>query len=164
MDVAPPNWRPDRVFVQAGASARDARVAGLGLRWDAPPGSWGADWRAAMQVSAGVWSTGLTEPAGAARRHTAQVVVMPLVRWQPQQAASPWFMEAGLGLSLHDRRYAVGYLRQGSRLNFQEEMALGRLLGGGQALSLRLTHMSNAGLRKPNPGETWWSVRWDFAL
>jgi hypothetical protein len=166
MDVAPPDWRPDGVFVQAGASARDARVAGLGLRWDGPSRAraWGAGWHGAMQVSVGAWSTGVTRAEGQVRAHAVQVVAMPLVRWQPRQGASAWFLEAGLGLSVQDRRHEVGHLRQSSRLNFQEEVAAGRMLGGGQALSLRLAHMSNAGLRKPNPGETWWSLRWDVAF
>jgi hypothetical protein len=70
-------------------------------------------------------------------------------------------VEAGLGLSLHDRPYRVARVQQASRLNFQEEVALGYHLGAGRAVSLRLAHMSNAGLRKPNPGETWWSLRWE---
>ncbi len=166
MDVAPPDWRPDTVFVQAGASARDARVAGLGLRW-----SWrssalrgGGVLSGATEVSVGQWSTVVGAPPGAAaREHVVQWAVMPVARWRPQQGRSAWYLEAGLGLSLHDRTYRVERVHQGSRWNFQEELALGRSVGEGQALSLRLSHMSNAGLHKPNPGETWWSLRWDFA-
>jgi hypothetical protein len=96
------------------------------------------------------------------RAHVLQLVVIPLARWQPRQGAA-WFFEGGVGLSLHDRHYRVERVRQATRLNFQEEMAVGRVLGGGQAVSLRLAHMSNASLRKPNPGETWWSLRWELA-
>ncbi len=164
MDVAPMDWRPDAVFVQAGASQRDAQVAGLGVRWSWPLAP--AGFSAVMELSASRWSTGLT-PSGVpviGRDHPVQLVVMPLVRWQPQSGGSPWYVEAGLGLSWHDRTYRVERKHQGSRLNFQEEVALGRMLGGGHALSLRLAHMSNAGLRKPNPGETWWSLRWEVAF
>ena len=45
-----------------------------------------------------------------------------------------------------------------------EVIALGVIAGPGQALSLRLSHISNAGWRKPNPGETWWSLRWEMTF
>jgi lipid A 3-O-deacylase len=166
MDATPLDWRPDSVFVQRGASSRDAREAGIGLRWALPwpsdPAS--ADWRSALEVSVARWSTGVT-PRGvpvAGRDHAVQWVVIPQVRWP--LAKSAWFVQAGLGLSLHDRIYRVGRLRQASHLNFQQDLAWGRTLGGGHEVSLHLMHMSNAGLRKPNPGETWWSVRWGYAF
>lgn len=165
MDVAPSDWWPDTVFVQAGASARDARVAGLGLRWAWQPSALhaGGVLSGATEVSVGRWSTAVGMPPGVrGREHAVQWTVMPLARWRLQQGRSAWYLEAGLGLSLHDRTYRVERVHQGSRLNFQEVIALGRNLGDGQAVSLRLSHMSNAGLRKPNPGETWWSLRWDF--
>ncbi len=166
MDAAPLDWRPDAVFVQVGASARDARVAGLGLRWQISGPASGAQWSGRMEVSLGRWSTrvmpGGLPPGG--RDHAVQVVAMPVVRWRPAQGGSAWFMEAGLGLSWHDRSYRVERLRQGSRFNFQEELAVGRTWGGGHDVSLRMAHMSNAGLRKPNPGETWWSLGWAVAF
>jgi hypothetical protein len=165
MDAAPVDWRPDSAFVQAGASAREARVAGAGLRWALPWPEHGG-LTGLLEVSAGRWSTQVTprgEVGKVPRDHAVQLVAMPLVRWQPQPGGSAWFVEAGLGLSWHDRSYRVERKRQRSRFNFQEEVAVGRMLGGGHALSLRLAHMSNAGLRKPNPGETWWSLRWEVA-
>ena len=166
MDAAPLDWRPDSVFVQAGASSRDARVGGAGLRWDLPWPHPAAGWRGTLQVSLARWSAAVSpgDAPLAGREHVLQLVVLPAVRWQTDAGGSGSFVEAGLGLSLHDRPYRVERVRQGSRLNFQEELAWGRHLGGGHAVSLRLAHMSNAGLRKPNPGETWWSLRWEAAF
>lgn len=165
MDAVSADWWPDSVYVQAGASARDARERSAGLRWELPWPLAGGGWRTAVQVSVGRWSTGVvSRGAAAAREHAVQLVVLPLVRWQPRSQGSGGFVEAGWGLSLHDRTYRVGRLRQGSRLNFQEEVAAGWRLDGGHTVSLRLAHLSNAGLRRPNPGETWWSLRWETAF
>ncbi len=166
MDAATVDWRPDTVFVQAGASARDARVAGLGLRWSwrRSAAVWGGRLTGATEVSAGRWSSGVVSTQATVREHPVQWGLMPLARWQPSPGAPAVFVEAGLGLSWHDRTYRVEQVRQGSRLNFQEVIALGVIAGPGQALSVRLSHMSNAGWRKPNPGETWWSLRWEIAF
>lgn len=167
MDAAPVwDGRPDAAFVQAGASQRDARVAGLGLRWNIALPAAPAGWGGAIEVTAGRWSTRVT-PGGvprAGREQTLHLVAMPVLRWRLQGDGASWFMEAGAGLSWHERPYRVERKRQGSRLNFQEELGLGHAWAGGQELSLRLAHMSNADLRKPNPGETWWSLRWAYAF
>jgi len=168
MDVATWDWRPDIAYVQAGASTREARVAGVGLRWNSPwpAGHWGPRWSGALDVTVSVWSAPIML-GGTDREHTTHWAVVPTVRRQLGQAHSPWFAEAGLGLSLHHHRYRVEGLVQSSRWNFQEVVALGRRLGegaGSSEVSLRLSHLSNAGLRRPNPGETWWAVRWSHSF
>lgn len=168
MDLAPLDWRPDSVYLQAGGSRRDARVAGVGLRWNSawPTHRWGISWSGALDFTVSGWSAPVTA-GGSQREHTAHWALVPIVRWQPHEGRSPWFAEAGLGLSLHHHRYRAEGQEQSSRWNFQEVVGVGRQLGDGEGhaqVSLRLSHFSNGGLRRPNPGETWWTVRWSHAF
>nr|WP_311732042.1 acyloxyacyl hydrolase [Variovorax paradoxus] len=51
---------------------------------------------------------------------------------------------------------------QRTRFQFTEQLGIGRNFGaqGEHELSLRLRHFSNAGIRKPNPGENFVRVRY----
>lgn len=140
-------------FVELGVTGEDTRVAGLGVRW-ALPGAveqWGEGWSLAAELSLARWHA--RGPAG--RDGFMQLALLPLLRWRPNAGRSAWFVEGGVGLSLHDRRYTTRDIAMSTHVNFQETLALGRNFGahGQQELSLRLSHMSNASVRKPNPGE-----------
>ncbi len=142
--AAPVAW-----FVEAGRTARQARVAGVGLRrnwtrWRAPLGLQGATEVAVSRW----WSASSTEVRGA----STQLTVVPVLRWRPAPDAA-WFLEAGLGLALHGPRDGARSTQARTRWNFEDVIALGWQPAPGWALSLRYAHVSNAGLRKPNPGE-----------
>lgn len=142
-------------FVEAGRSAREAGVAGLGLRWAWDPLRTLPRVRGATELALNRWSA----PTPQGRQHPLQLTLVPVLRWTPA-AGSPWFVEAGIGLSWHDRHYTAGETQQSTRWNFQDVLAAGRGLGAGQEVSLRYSHVSNAGLRKPNPGEDRLTLRW----
>lgn len=154
MDAAP--LRP-AAFVEAAAPSRTGnRVAGAGLRWP-----WSPPWlraAGALEVSVHRWSV----PGGGAR---SQLALMPLLRWSRSTREPAWFAEAGVGLSWHDGAYVPRAGGGVTRWNFQDVVALGRTLGPGaaQELSLRWSHVSNASLRRPNPGDDRISLRWAFA-
>ena len=137
------------LFVQAGVGEDSVRAGSAGLVWDLP---WqrpdrGLSTRAEMFVSG--WRTPV---AGGGRRSLWQVGVVPTVRWSA--AGSPWFVEGGIGLSLLDRELRTPHRTFSTRLNFSDNLAVGRRFGaqGEQELSLRWQHTSNAGIREPNPG------------
>ena len=154
------------VFIDAGALARDAQALEVG--WRRPWSRQDARERTAR------WS-GSTELAvlrgwlpalnpGQRRREFTQLLLVPVVRWEFRPVPSPWFAEAGLGLSVLDRRYQLRQTPQSSRWNFEEVVAVGYRLGQGHELSIRLSHFSNAGLRHPNPGGERLMVRWSMPL
>lgn len=154
------------VFIDAGALARDAQSLEVG---------WRRPWtRQDRQERSARWS-GATELAvlrgwlpalnpGQRRREFTQLLLVPVVRWEFRPVPSPWFAEAGIGLSVLDRRYQLRQTPQSSRWNFEEVVAVGYRLGQGHELSIRLSHFSNAGLRHPNPGGQRLMVRWSIPL
>ncbi len=77
-----------------------------------------------------------------------------MLRYRFGEGRSRWFVEAGIGLSVTDRRFATPDRTQASRWNFSDNLALGRSFGdrGEHEVSLRWQHTSNAGLKEPNPG------------
>ncbi len=153
---------PDRVFLHIGRSSRDAAVGGVGLRWESRWASQrlAGEFSGALDVSLSHWSAVSQE-----RRAYGQLAVVPLLRWRPAAGGSAWFLEAGIGASFHHRRYEVAGVHMASRWNFQDVVALGRNFGpnGRREWSLRAVHVSNAGIRRPNPGEDLLVLRSSFA-
>ena len=95
-----------------------------------------------------------------------QVGLVPLVRWRPDEGRSPWFVEGGIGLSWLDGDLRTPERTFSTRLNFSDNLGIGRSFGarGEQELSLRWQHTSNAGIRKPNPGQDLLLVRYAHAF
>ncbi len=160
-ESAPGLRAPDRVFLNLGRSSRDATVAGAGLRWESRWRSQrlGGEFSGAFDVSLTHWSA-----ISQGRQAYGQLSLVPLLRWRPFDGESAWFVEAGIGASFHHRHYEVGEVRMGSRWNFHDVLALGRTFGpdGRREWSLRAVHVSNAGIRRPNPGEDLIVLRWSY--
>lgn len=154
--------RGPALFLEGGGSARDATVVGVGLRWPWrwEAERWGGQWSLAADASVHHWSTSLAT----GREATTQLALVPVLRWRPDKGRSAWFVEGGIGLSLHDSHYVREDARMSTRWNFQDVLAVGRAVGERQEWSLRLVHVSNGGLRKPNPGEDLLLLRWSLRL
>lgn len=152
-------WQPAGGFVDLGRSSRDTTIVGAGLRWpwDWQAVRWGGQFSAATELSVSYWSA---KTFGSGRERQAQLALVPLLRWRFGQGASPWFLEGGIGLSLHQRRYEAEDIRMSTRWNFYDVLAVGRSIGAGHELSLRAVHVSNASIRKPNPGADILMLRW----
>lgn len=145
-------------FVEAGRSVRHGSdVAGVGLRWPVSLPMLRA--AAALEVAVNGWSV----PTPQRRQAVMQATLVPVLRWLPAVSAPAWFVEAGVGVSVHDGPYLVRPDDRISHWNFQDVLALGRRLGAGQEISLRWSHVSNAGLHEPNPGDNRLSLRWTAA-
>ncbi|WP_167784819.1 acyloxyacyl hydrolase [Ramlibacter rhizophilus] len=150
-------WRPDGYFLEVGRSARDTSIAGVGLRWNWAwqAQRWGGHFSGGTELSVAYWrATTLT-----GRSDRAHFALIPLLRFRPSAGASPWFVEGGIGLSLHPEPYEAEDIRMSTRLNFYDVLAVGRSVGPGE-LSLRAVHVSNAGIRRPNPGADIVMLRW----
>lgn len=156
--------KPDAVFLQQAESAR-SRSSTAGLSWDL---DWRQDWaggRLSSYVEASLAHWSIERPEGG--RDTAavtQIGLTPVLRWQAP--ASPWFVEGGIGLNLIGPTYRAGRKRFSTAFNFGDHLAVGRQFGEGnrQELALRLQHFSNAGIKKPNPGEDFVQLRWSVRL
>lgn len=154
------------VFIDAGVLARDAQALEVGWRrpWSRPHNDErSARWSGATELAVlRGWLPALKQAQG--RREFTQLLLVPVLRWEIRPAPSPWFVEAGIGLSVLDRRYQLRQTPQASRWNFEEVVAVGYRLGQGHELSIRLSHFSNGGLRHPNPGGERLTVRWSVPL
>ena len=82
-------------------------------------------------------------------------------RYRFDQGASPWFVEAGLGGTVMNDRYQTPDRRFSTRFSSPSSWRSAELRRAGRARALaRLQHFSNAGIRKPNPGENFVRVRY----
>jgi lipid A 3-O-deacylase len=152
--------RPDGYYVQGGAATRHGYSASAGLTW-----AW--SWQRPL---GGSQVTGYTEAfvsewsarTAGDRRNVTQLGVVPMFRMRFDGGSSPWFVEGGIGLSVTDRLYRTQTRQFSTRFNFTDVVAVGRSFGEGgrQDLSLRLNHISNAGIREPNPGENFLQLRY----
>ncbi|ENO89350.1 acyloxyacyl hydrolase [Thauera linaloolentis] len=122
------------------------RTAGpLSLHWDVSLAHWRTD-----HVRSG-------------RHHFTQLTGMGVWRHPVGGPDAPWFVDLGLGISIFDRLYRSGADKFSTAFQFTEAVGLGYRFGGKHAyeISLRAQHISNAGIKKPNPGEN--IVRLRFA-
>jgi lipid A 3-O-deacylase len=151
---------PAGAFVQGGVAAHGAYSATAGVFW---PWAW------RRETSRGEW-TGITEAyvshwnaRGVSERQSfTQLGVVPLVRYHFGQARSGWFLEGGIGISAMDSVYQTADKQFSTRLNFVDVLGVGHSLGsqGKRELGLRISHISNAGIKEPNPGENFVQLRY----
>lgn len=109
---------------------------------------WGSHWSARYEGS---------------NRSTWVLGAKPTLRWRPDQGQSPWFAEAGIGVSYAtNRRYITDHKEFSTRFNFATHIGVGYLFGEQlrNEVSLRLEHLSNAGIKEPNPGENFLQLRY----
>ena len=86
-------------------------------------------------------------------------------RFRFSEGRSPWFTEASIGLSYLDDIYQKpGGRVYSTRLNFTERFGVGVSFGARDEheVSLNYQHYSNAGIKKPNPGEDFVQLRYAY--
>lgn len=151
---------PGGVFAQGGLADHGSYSATVGLVW---PWSWrrealGGELSASTEFYAAYWS-GRTATG---RQGFTQIGLVPVLRYRFSGGRSAWFAEAGIGISGMDSLYRTREKQFSSSFNFVDVVAAGRSFGAGrrQEVSLRATHFSNAGIKKPNPGENFLQLRY----
>jgi len=157
------DWRPAAAFAQVGGGASDSNVtaASIGALW---PWSWraqalGGEFTALTELYGSYWRA---RQFGGGHQGFVQLGLVPLLRYRLDAGRSPWFVEGGIGVSVTNHRYVTPDKTFSSNWNFSDNLAVGRSLGADRSseLSLRWQHISNAGIRKPNPGEDFLFVRY----
>jgi lipid A 3-O-deacylase len=153
--------RPDAVFGQFGhASRTGTQATTLGAVW-----SWG--WERSLagglvtgyhEVSIGRWSSELNDARQSA--WVSQLSITPVLRWSRSRELGGFF-ELGIGANVITPAYRARGRRFSTEFNFGDHLAVGyRWPVTGDEIALRLQHFSNAGIRRPNPGEDFVQVRW----
>jgi lipid A 3-O-deacylase len=97
-------------------------------------------------------------------RNYAQIGALYTWRYRFGEGSSPWFAEGGIGGSVMDHVYKTPDRSFSTAFQFTELLGVGRSFGenGAHELAVRVQHFSNAGIKKPNPGETFLRVRYTY--
>ena len=151
---------PRGAFVVAGAAAHGTDSLTVGAVW---PWAWrkpalGGELTAITEAYVSYWKA----RAAMGRQSFTQIGLVPLVRYRPDQGRSEWFGEAGIGVSTMDRLYNTPTKQFSTRFNFVDTIGVGRSFGAQrqQELGLRVVHISNASIKRPNPGENFLQLRY----
>lgn len=152
---------PSTVFIaEGGVSVHGTYSFTGGVAW---PSKWQhvsrtGLWTASIEAFVSYWGARL----GGHREGYTQVAVAPVVRYRFDHGRSDWFAEGGIGLSWLDSLYVRDHKRFSTRFNFHDTVGIGFNFGAHREheLSLRLTHVSNAGIKEPNPGENFIQLRY----
>lgn len=160
--AAAQDWRPDRAFLQYGQTEEDTRAftAGVGWTWPRQRPLWGGSVGGYWEVSLSHWSA--PGPEGRENAVVTQFGVKPALRWHGDSGRSPWFVEAGIGVTVMTPVYENRRKRFSTAFNFGDHLAVGARFGPGgeHEVALRFEHFSNGGIRHPNPGENFWQMRY----
>ena len=138
----------------------DALTVGATLpwrNWSMP--LWGGELRGHWDIYLSRWSF----DGMGGHNHSLVLGVTPTLRLRPHGGRSAWFWEAGIGATLASHRYRpMGQEAFSTRFNFASHLGLGVNLGAQRQheLLLRLQHVSNAGIKEPNPGLNFVQLRY----
>jgi len=88
----------------------------------------------------------------------------PTLRWTPDEGRSPWFFQAGVGVTLTDHLYRSADEAFSTAFNFASHLGVGLRFGQEwqQEVMLRVQHISNASIKHPNPGINYVQLRYGY--
>lgn len=152
------------IYVQSSQARRDTDAITIGgtlpwKGWQRP--LWGGQLTGYWDVYASRWNF---DGAQGGRSHTTVLGVTPTLRLRMDEGRSAWFWEGGIGLTVADKRYVTPERTFSTRANFASHLGLGISLGEQRQhdIVLRVQHVSNAGVKKPNPGENFAQLRYGY--
>ena len=149
------DWMPDAVFVEVGASSSSSHSLTAGAQW-----SWA--WQGSLGNTQATAYTEVFVSHWNARDKVTLAGLLPMVRLRLRNGQSPWFMEGGIGATVSDSLYRNHGKAFSTRFNFVDVVGVGRSLDAQRTreVTLRLSHVSNANIKKPNPGENFVQLRY----
>ena len=150
------------LYLQYGAAEHgtDTQTAGVLLPWK----HWSHELGSGLLTGHwDIWGSRWASDYQNRTRSSWVIGAKPTLRWRGAQGQSPWFIEAGVGVSYAlNHRYLSDFREFSTRYNFASHIGVGYLFGPQQKneISLRLEHQSNAGIKQPNPGENFLQLRY----
>jgi len=145
-------------------SGDDVHMGRIAVQWD-----WRSRW---LQTTnwhlSGYWDLALgywdQDGAVAPGEHSslADIGLTPVLRWQRNDMTGV-YVEAGIGLHLLSHS-SIGGRRMSTAFQFGDHIGVGYRFGARQAydLSYRFQHMSNASIKRPNPGINFNQIRLQY--
>lgn len=152
--------RPDAVEVIGGMGKHSTRSLSAGLVWD-----WDVHKQRRALLTAQtelILSHWRADALGGGTQGLQQVTLLPLLRMELDRGRSPWYLELGIGASYLTRDYVTPEKKFSTRWNFYDVLGGGYRFGESERheIGLRYVHVSNAGLKLPNPGEDFLQLRY----
>ena len=138
-------------------------MARVGVQWD-----WGKRWFQGANwhlggywdVALGYWDRGRVRPG----EHSSlfDIGVTPVFRIQPNALVGP-YLEAAVGFHLLSHT-SIGDRRMSTAFQFGDHIGVGYRFGakGGFDLGYRFQHLSNASIKRPNPGINFHQIRLQY--
>lgn len=162
--AAEPTWLS--VYLEGGQTVQhgsDTRMGSIGLRLPVQRTFWDGRITAAWDLYLSDWRA---DAVPGARSRFSQIGLVPMFRYRFDAGQSPWFVEGGVGISYLSESYQTANKSFSTQWNFSDHLGLGRSFGADrrQELGLYVKHVSNAGLRSPNPGETFVLLRYAYSF
>lgn len=156
------DWAPAGFFIaEGGVTVHGTLSVTAGVAW---PWQWthawrGGEWTASTELFVSHWSA---KQPGGGRAAFTQVGLAPLFRYRFERGRSPVFAEGGVGVSYIDGLYTTDRKQFSTRFNFYDVVGIGMNFGahGEHEIGLRFSHVSNAGIKHPNPGENFLQLRY----
>lgn len=153
------------IYLEGGMSAktdgRDTANATVGLRVPTQVSFWGGSISLGWDVYLSQWKT---DAFNGNRTQFTEVGVVPMFRYRFDAGQSPWFVDGGIGVSYMDGRYRRGNQEFSTEWNFSDHLGVGRNFGADRRheLGVYVKHVSNGSLKTPNPGETFYQLRYGY--
>lgn len=156
-----------RVFIDGARAAGDVGLMSVGVQlpWKLRRPLLGGELTGHWDVHVAHWRA----PDGTAateRQRWTQLALVPTLRLRFRGGESAWFMEGGIGLSVLDGHYVTRRKAFSTRFNFTDHQGIGFNFGAHRRheLMLLVRHVSNGGIRKPNPGEDFVQIRYGIVF
>ncbi len=154
-------WRsilsPSHAFAQVGRG-EDVDSLAIGLQWawrDPQQHVAGGSWTGYTELLIGRWSTRGSERD---RTNSTQIGLSPTVRYNFFRWPA-WFVEGAISINAIAPAFRNGDKEFSTVFNFGEHLGIGFRTAGNWEWILRYQHLSNGGLRKPNPGQDFIQLR-----
>ncbi len=139
----------------------DAATLGITLPWE----HWQTNlWGGQVRGHWDAYVTRLSFDGARSYDNTWLFGIVPTLRWRPDAGHSPWFVEAGIGATYMMRRYVTVDKEFSTSFNFASHLGVGYQFGDQRRheVQLRVEHISNAGIKHPNPGENFAQLRYAY--
>jgi hypothetical protein len=153
----------DGFAVEIGTGDDGVDMARVGAQWD-----WGVRWFQGANwhlggywdLAAGYWNGGRTRPGE--HDELYEIALTPVFRVQPNGLVGP-FIEAAIGFHLLSHT-SIGDRRMSTAFQFGDHIGVGYRFGARShyELSYRFQHLSNASIKRPNPGINFHQIRLQY--
>ena len=138
-------------------------MARVGVQWDWKK-RWfqGSDWHLGgyWDLAGGYWQR--SGAAAGEHEDLFDIGFTPVLRIQPNGLGGP-YVEAGIGLHLLSHS-SIGDRRMSTAFQFGDHLGIGYRFGtkGSYDLGYRFQHLSNASIKRPNPGINFHQIRLQY--